>query len=172
MTEKTLVVPSLVLNYTGQFSLRDIEDVIRRYMSKTTYALIDVSHDISVQEHSKSHTLKFFFMYEPHVLEECQMRVIVSAQNVKPIIREINGHSSQLLEGELVITMRARTYSNADEHKTLKPVSYALWTLFRKFLFDAGTTEIGLEMKKYCYDLYDEIYGLLHMGEKPEGNNA
>lgn len=172
MTEKTIVVPSLVLTYSGVFSLKSIEDTIRQYMGKTDYALADVSHDMSTREKNKDHTVTFFYTHHPHTQEECRMRVIVSAQNVVPHIRRGTTEISQLFEGDLKVTMRATTYSNADDHKQHKKISYALWTLFKKFVYDAGTDEIGFEMKKYCYDLYDQIYGLVNVGKKPEGVNA
>ncbi len=172
MTEKTIVVPSLVLTYSGVFSLKAIEDTVRQYMSKTHYTLADVSHDMVTREKNKDQTITFFYTHHPHTQEECRMRVIVSAQNVVPHIKRCSVGVSQLLEGELRVTMRATTYSNADEHKQHKKISYPLWILFKKFVYDSGTDEIGIEMKKYCYDIYDQIYGLVNVGKHPEGVNA
>jgi len=172
MTEKTVVVPSLVLSYTGVFSIRNIEDTIRNYMVKTNYVLADVSHDISVKDKEKHQSITFFYTHDPHTQEQCRLRIVVSAQGIIPHVHRSSNSVEQLYEGSLQITMRATTYSNADDHKQHKPISYALKTLFGKFVYSEGHHEIGHEMKKYCYDLYDQIYGLVNMGKHPDGSNA
>ncbi len=172
MTEKTVVVPSLALTYKGKFSLRAIEDVIRAYMRTTPYELADISHDISVVDNSKRQTIHFLFTRHPHNQEMCKLLVSVTAENAIVIIQKMPSGVHEFFDGVLKINMRATTYSNADEHKQTKALSYALSTLFRRFVYDSGTSIIGTEMKKYCYDLYDQLYGLVNMGKTPEGIHA
>lgn len=172
MTEKSVIVPSLVLTYSGVFSLSKIEDTIKAYMSKTNYVLEDVSHDIAVKEKEKNQSITFLFTFEPHTQEQCRLQITVSAIHIVPLIHRGSNTIEQLYEGDLKINMRATTYSNADEHKQHKKVEFALGTLFRKFVFDSEKNETGAEMKKFCYDIYDQIYGLVHMGKRPEGYNA
>jgi len=172
MTEKTIIVPSLGLTYQGRFSLSAIEDVIKKYMHTTEYELTDVSHDMTVREHNKNHTMTFMFTHHPYTQEECRLRISITAENSNVVSQKMPSGVHEFYDGTLKVAMRATTYSNADDYKHTKALPYVVSTLFRKYVFDTGNNDVGNEMKKYCYDLYDQIYGLVNIGKSPEGINA
>jgi hypothetical protein len=172
MTEKTILVPGLVLNYEGEFSMKSIEAVIKKYMSTTHYTLEDVSHDLSVAEDYKDETVSYLYTAVPQEQDLCKLSIKCECTSIKPLLKKTPYGEVMTTTGKVKITFRATTYGNWGEHKQTEPIWFFIWEMIARFIWSGGHHQMGLEMKRYCYQLYDEIYGLLYAKQLAEAKHA
>ncbi|MFW6231065.1 MAG: hypothetical protein ACOC32_03500 [Nanoarchaeota archaeon] len=158
MAERRAIVQGRVLQYSGEFNLREMFELIDQWFADHGFSgREEVEH---MEKITKGHKEVEIF-YQPSKklssYAKAEIRLLITISNLKRKVVELESRKTNMDEGELELTFDGILSTDYEARYESKP-SYFVWRhLFDKFIKKTHSTEHDAKISAYIQELYTHL---------------
>ncbi|MCD4666704.1 hypothetical protein K8R47_02745 [archaeon] len=154
MAEFDYVVRDLFLNHSGIIDIKEIGNIIKKYLEKKKYSVQEKEYT------AKGKNLKYNLFNQKEVDDYYQnyMNIIITAGNMK----EVKIKNKKLIEADLQIKIESWLEHDYEGGYEEKPLLKFFKTIYSRFVSDAASKHES-NLKDDTYDLYNELKSYLNI---------
>jgi hypothetical protein len=163
MTETTIVIDSLSLDYEGLFNAKDFYKLLDNFFGEKNYDKREVLSMEKVESKGKYVELEIEPYRKITDYAKLVVRVRTKMFNVKEVEVEKDGHKLRLNQGKVSVVIDGFVQTDYENRWTDFPIRLFLKTIYDKFIYKKHTDEFDAKLKEDVGLLHNQIKAFFNL---------
>ncbi len=163
MAEYNFVLKNQNIEYEGLFIVRDLYQVINKFLKDKGYDWKEPKHHEYIGDNSKYVELQLEPWKKVSDYVELVLRTNIKIYNMKDVVIEKDGRKLNMQKGKVVIRLDAILKTDYEGKWEEPPIKYFLRALFDKFIYKRYTNNFANQLKQDAHELVSNIKSYLNL---------